>query len=295
MLTKITLAMLIIPILYPMASWASLERRQEALQLYQEGLFQETGTGDLNMAQQIFTNLIKDYKDYRDIAAVALYHLGLVHEKLGNHPTAKKYFQNLIRHYSDQEKLVQKAQSKLKRYTAQQAEAEAECPSPSRKTAPKKLQASPVREPISPQPKKPVPRRENGSPTAAGKAGLGINYLGLHARYALKKDLQLEAKVRLRNLETHDFLLGGRISYCFNPKIPNFPLYLYAGCEIDGTFYNSGKTGYMTGGFIGSEISVLKNVGLGADIGYFYGDFKHHSKNSVDTDIIFNGGITFYF
>ncbi len=293
MLTKIMLAMLILPFLYPIASWASLERRQEALQLYQEGLFQETGTGDLNMAQQIFTNLIKDYKDYRDIAAVALYHLGLVHEKLGKYPAAKKYFQNLIRHYSDQKKLAQKAQSKLKQYTAQQAKTA--CPSPSRKTAPQKILTPPVREPLSPKPKKPVPRRKTGSPTARGKAGLGINYLGLHARYALKKDLQLEAKIRLRNLETHDFLLGGRISYCFNPKMHNFPLYLYAGCEIDGTFYNSGKTGYITGGFIGSEILVLKNVGLGADIGYFYGDFKHDLKNSVDTDIIFNGGITFYF
>ena len=53
--------------------------------------------------------------------------------------------------------------------------------------------------------------------------------------------------------------------------------------------------GYVTGGFAGLELMVMKNVGLGADAGIYYVKLMSSRGSIDDYGLLFNFGVTYYF
>ncbi len=86
---------------------------QNSQQLFQKGLIQEEGEGDLNKAIEIYYSLVNDVSVDRGLRAKALLHVGICYEKLGNQ-NARKTYQKLIAEYSDQDEIVAMGKKKLK-------------------------------------------------------------------------------------------------------------------------------------------------------------------------------------
>ncbi len=75
-------------------------------------IYEEEVTGNLDKAVELYQNILKEYPDDRPVAAKALYHLGLVNEKMGKEK-ATEYFSRLISTYPDQTEVVNLAKAKL--------------------------------------------------------------------------------------------------------------------------------------------------------------------------------------
>lgn len=86
--------------------------------LLSAAIYEEEVAGNLNKANQLFLDLIQKFPDDRPVAAKALYHLGLVNEKMGK-KKADEYFNRLINNYPDQKELVQLAKSRMERMGSQ--------------------------------------------------------------------------------------------------------------------------------------------------------------------------------
>ena len=75
-------------------------------------IYEEEVTGNLDKAVELYLDILKKYPDDRPVAAKALYHLGLVSEKMGKQK-ASEYFTQLVKTYPDQTELVALAKTKL--------------------------------------------------------------------------------------------------------------------------------------------------------------------------------------
>lgn len=260
------------------------ENRNAALQLYQEGLFQETGTGDLKMAIKIYTTLIEKYKKYQDVTAVALYHLGLAHEKLGDYPAAKKHFKAITRNYRQQVNLVRQAKIKLRQLA---------------KNPPKKKKSKKQLELLIPDTSRQQTsvRSVKSSPPAASALqtatwGIGLNYLGGHVRCRTPDHIQIEIKAQSRG---EDILLGVRGAFVSPPLTRTMPLVWYIGMEYDYVINETVDSKYITGGYIGGEISLTKHLGWGGDIGYYYLNAQTDSRRIIVVETAANIYLTWYF
>jgi Tol biopolymer transport system component len=85
---------------------------KNASSLLTTAIYEEEVTGNLDKAVELFLDIIKKYPDDRPVAAKALYHLGLVNEKMGKQK-ASEYFTRLVNSYPDQTELVALAKTKL--------------------------------------------------------------------------------------------------------------------------------------------------------------------------------------
>ena len=85
---------------------------QNAQQLFQKGLIQEEGEGNLTEAIGIYNSIVNDVDVNRELRAKALLHVGICYEKLGNQK-ARKSYQKLISEYSDQEAIAAVGLEKL--------------------------------------------------------------------------------------------------------------------------------------------------------------------------------------
>ncbi len=92
---------------------------QNSQQLFQKGLIQEEGEGDLTKAIEIYNSLVNDINVDRSLRAKALLHVGICYEKLGNQ-NARRTYQKLISEYSDQEAIAAVGLGKVKRITKSQ-------------------------------------------------------------------------------------------------------------------------------------------------------------------------------
>ncbi|PHS34716.1 MAG: hypothetical protein COA92_02200 [Sulfurovum sp.] len=81
--------------------------------LFQQGMMQEQGEGNLNAALEIYNQLANDVSVNRTIRAKALLQAGSCYEKLGNQ-NARISYQKLIADFSDQLAIVALAKEKLK-------------------------------------------------------------------------------------------------------------------------------------------------------------------------------------
>jgi Tetratricopeptide repeat len=264
------------------------QQRSEALQLYQEGLFQETGTGDVNMAITIYTQITSDYSAFRDIAAVAYYHLGLLHEKLGQLKLARKHFTIVVKNYVDQKKLSIQAKHKL-RQIRQRLVAQQQLNTPTGKPTP---QTTPTSKVPVPKPVVEIDRLATLPSEKQPMLGIGINVVGLQIRYRTVKNLQLEFKSQARD---NDFFVGTRCSLYSDPISDTLPLAWYTGVEYDWVFDNSVSLKYLVGAFLGTEWTVAENIGLGVDAGYYYENVQEESTISISSRVLTNVYITFYF
>lgn len=86
---------------------------QNAEKLFQQGMIQEEGEGNLTKAIEIYNSLANNVSVKRALRAKALLHVGICYEKLGNQ-NARKTYQKLISEYSDQEDIIAMGLEKLK-------------------------------------------------------------------------------------------------------------------------------------------------------------------------------------
>jgi len=75
-------------------------------------VYEEEVSGNLDKAAVLYLDILKVYPDDRPVAARALYHLGLVSEKMGKQK-ASEYFSRLVNTYPDQTEMVALAKAKL--------------------------------------------------------------------------------------------------------------------------------------------------------------------------------------
>lgn len=87
---------------------------QTAEQLYQKGLMQEEGEGNLPEAINIFNQIVENQSADKSIQAKALLHVGLCYEKLGKEEATKAY-QKLVNNFPGQKGEVAIAREKLNR------------------------------------------------------------------------------------------------------------------------------------------------------------------------------------
>ena len=85
---------------------------QNAQQLFQKGMIQEEGEGDLNEAIEIYNSIVNDANEDRELRAKALLRVGICYEKMGN-LKARRSYQKLISEYSDQKDIVSLGREKL--------------------------------------------------------------------------------------------------------------------------------------------------------------------------------------
>ncbi|MBN1594511.1 tetratricopeptide repeat protein, partial [candidate division FCPU426 bacterium] len=248
------------------------------LQLYQEGLFQESGTGDLKMAAAIYLRILKEYTDYRDLSAVALYHLGLINEKAGDPEKARQYYQRVFASYADQQKIHAQAGQKLNHLAAggqttpQAKGPPAEVPPPFAAAVPSASPYTPARQP---------PR-----------FGVGLNVLGMHVRYRTDKNLQLEVLAHVRE---NAFLIGARSAFYADAFSASWPLSFYGGMGCDWFLTPAHETKYKVGGFLGGEWALAAHLGAGIDFGYYYINQKQDNRLNISTKVGSNAYVTLYF
>jgi len=75
-------------------------------------VYEEEVTGNLDKAAELCLDILENYPDDRPVAAKALYHLGLINEKMGKQK-ATEYFTQLVNTYPDQIEMVELARIKL--------------------------------------------------------------------------------------------------------------------------------------------------------------------------------------
>ena len=85
---------------------------QNPQNIFQKGLIQEEGEGNLKAAIDIYNSIVNDNNIDRNLRAKALLHVGICHEKLGSQ-NARKSYQKLISEYSDQKDIVSLGREKL--------------------------------------------------------------------------------------------------------------------------------------------------------------------------------------
>jgi hypothetical protein len=298
----------------PQLAAADTERRSEALQLYQEGLFQETGTGDLAMARRVYSSILENYNDYRDVSAVVLYHLGLVQEKLGDYAAAESCFRKIIIGYVDQTAVVQKATFKLSQVIQErslppgqvklQAEKETDLLLPAVAPTPAATPMAaatpqPAKTPVAvaaavktPTPKAtPAAKAQKDKP---GYLGIGANLVGMQVRYLIPgKNILLEAKGQILD---DGWLAGGRCALYFVPRSWYATLSPYVGVEYDLVQRNDTGSGYRIGGCAGLEIFLGWHIGFAADCGYYYRNLPTGSGDrTIDNQLAGNAYFTYYF
>jgi len=86
---------------------------QSSQQLFQKGMIQEEGEGNLTEAIEIYNSIVNNADEDRELRAKALLHVGICYEKLGNQ-NARKAYQKLISEYSDQSDIVAMGRENLR-------------------------------------------------------------------------------------------------------------------------------------------------------------------------------------
>jgi Tol biopolymer transport system component len=98
---------------------------QNPQSLFQKGLIQEEGEGNLKAAIDIYNAIVNDNSIDRALRAKALLHVGICHEKLGNQ-NARTSYQKLISEYSDQKDIALQGREKLRGLTKTNAKSKKE-------------------------------------------------------------------------------------------------------------------------------------------------------------------------
>jgi len=93
----------------------NLAYTQSSLEIFQKGLYQENGAGNLEEAIKIYNSITNDGNTDRSLRANALLHIGICYEKLGI-AKAKRAYQNILENFADQQDVVAKARKRLERF-----------------------------------------------------------------------------------------------------------------------------------------------------------------------------------
>lgn len=102
---------LVIIVLIFLSCFVSAQENQASVALV-SAIYEEEVTGNLDKAAELCLDILEKYPDNRPVAAKALYHLGLIHEKMGK-KQATEYYTRLVNTYPDQIEVVALAREKL--------------------------------------------------------------------------------------------------------------------------------------------------------------------------------------
>jgi len=105
-----TQILLMIALVFLSCSLAAQENKASAA--LTAAIYEEEVTGNLDKAGTLFLDILENYPEDRPVAARALYHLGLIQEKMGKRKAAE-YFTQLVNTYPDQIEMVELAKGKL--------------------------------------------------------------------------------------------------------------------------------------------------------------------------------------
>jgi Tol biopolymer transport system component len=95
--------------------------QQTAEELFQAGLYQEEAQGALELAIQLYRQLVDQHPGNREVAAKAQLHIGLCYEKLGL-TEARQAYRSVIDDFPEQREEVAMAQDRLANLTQELAE-----------------------------------------------------------------------------------------------------------------------------------------------------------------------------
>jgi len=82
-------------------------------ELYQDGLFKETGERDLNAAIAVYEKIADQHQRERQLVAKALYRAGVCYKKLGEYTKSKQAFRRIIDEFADQSEVLQATQKEM--------------------------------------------------------------------------------------------------------------------------------------------------------------------------------------
>ncbi|UCC84477.1 MAG: tetratricopeptide repeat protein [Gemmatimonadota bacterium] len=99
-------------LVFVIAAMSAAYAQETAEELYQAGLYQEEVQGNLESAIDLYRRIVEDFPDNRPVAAQALMHIGLCHEKLGSRE-AQRAYERLVRDYGDQTEVAARARARL--------------------------------------------------------------------------------------------------------------------------------------------------------------------------------------
>jgi Tol biopolymer transport system component len=92
-------------------------QQETASGLFEKAVYLEEAKGDLQQALEVYDLILEKFAENQQIAAKALYRIGLCHEKLGSQE-ARKAYQRLIADYPGQKEEVALARARLAELTA---------------------------------------------------------------------------------------------------------------------------------------------------------------------------------
>ncbi|MDX1286348.1 MAG: tetratricopeptide repeat protein, partial [Draconibacterium sp.] len=92
-------------------------QEKQAQKLLSEAIYMEVVNGKLDEAIKAYQVVLKQFPDEREVAAEALFHLGMCYEKLGTRDAVNTYKQ-LVSNYPDQKNFGAQARNRLNRLIA---------------------------------------------------------------------------------------------------------------------------------------------------------------------------------
>ena len=98
-------------------TWSLSAQENKASVALTAAIYEEEVTGNLEKAAELCLDILKNYPDDRPVSAKALYHLGLINEKMGKQK-ATEYFTRLVNTYPDQIEMVALAKERLNQLLA---------------------------------------------------------------------------------------------------------------------------------------------------------------------------------
>jgi Tol biopolymer transport system component len=103
---------LVFLVCFPLFVGVTFGQEKQPDELLKKAIYQEEVKGNLEEAILIYKDIIKNYPGQRAITAEALFHLGLLNEKLGN-KKAQEYYETIVNSFADQPKYVRIAKERL--------------------------------------------------------------------------------------------------------------------------------------------------------------------------------------
>lgn len=288
-------------------------RRIQALRLYQEGLFQETGTGDLEVAFKTYQELALNYHDLPDVAAVAYFHMGLVLDKLGQEEEARVYFKLVKEKYPKQKTVIERIDIKIGEYESQKSVVQRIKPEIARESDKRRSQpdnktiagiqpepgkrAKPISLARGETKPKPLPaptrsqlrRMRAKTPRLPDRFGFGLHNLGGHIQYRYSNNKGIEG-----NFQNHlnRWYVGGRF-YHFVNELNNIQPYF--GFLINYMIKEQEESSLKAGVFIGGGYKIMPALTLSVDISMDGGySFQNQTSKAAESRLAGRLALTFY-
>lgn len=249
-------------LLFTLPGAALPNTRSQALAVFQEGWFQETGIGDFKTAARQYETLVRQYPQFRDLQAAALYRLGGIKERLGRTEEAQDLYRQIVGEYAEQTSAARNAGRRLAAIAAGQPQ----------------VVPLPEEAPLTPAPlESPSPAP---APAASAWAAIGFHTYGLHAQWGSSAGHGLEL-IAGRKPE-NEWLAGLQGVYRL-PAVETSLFQPYVGLGWEWFLHSSRRSIYAATAFGGLDYVGIRSWRIGADLGYQYVNRTGESSSHIST------------